>query len=363
MHRHTTGPSLSSGKFLPPLPRPLHGRRHRQRTRRRRFAGLVTLAGWREDFEKFKAEKEKTREPVEAKVLNAVLSTSSTPYSLYVPSPRGILHGVHAMVKQAWLVVLLVLTARSHAPWAIAGGVALLTILALPPRLWTPQLKRLGLLALLIFVTTAVFAGGLPPVTQSQHLPHQLEGLPPLTPADDAYSHVLFHWLFITITRRSLQLATATSCLTFATLQSASLCLTTTPAEQLAQGLKMWLSPLGLLGVPVAEISLTLLLSLRFLAVVFEEVRNLALGLAARNIQWKAMGKGAGIQVIMRMLARLFSNLTTHSEHIAVAMKARGFAGPKDHQIAMGSQQESRVAPNVLAVLALLGLVAGSLQF
>lgn len=56
-------------------------------------------------------------------------------------------------------------------------------------------------------------------MTQTQHLPHQLEGLPPLTPANEAYSHVLFHWLFITVTRRSLQLATATSCLTFATLQ------------------------------------------------------------------------------------------------------------------------------------------------
>lgn len=68
------------------------------------------------------------------------------------------------------------------------------------------------------------------------------------------------------------------------------------------------------------------------------------------------------MQVIMRMLGRLFSNLTKHSEHIAVAMKARGFAGPRDHHIAMGSQQESRVAPNLLAVLALFGLVAGSLQ-
>ena len=35
----------------------------------------------------------------------------------------------------------------------------MLTIMALPPRLWTPQLKRLGLLALIIFVTTAIFAG------------------------------------------------------------------------------------------------------------------------------------------------------------------------------------------------------------
>lgn len=50
-------------------------------------------------------------------------------------------------------------------------------------------------------------------------------------------------------------------------------------------------------GANVEEMSLTLLLSLRFLAVVFEEVRNLALGLAARNLQWKAMERGAGIQV------------------------------------------------------------------
>lgn len=59
----------------------------------------------------------------------------------------------------------------------------------------------------------------------------------------------------------------------------------------------MYLSPLRLIGVPVAEIRLTLLLSLRFLAVVFEEIRNLALGLAARNVDWRGMGKGAGIQV------------------------------------------------------------------
>ena len=61
--------------------------------------------------------------------------------------------------------------------------------------------------------------------------------------------------------------------------------------------MRTWLTPLRLVGAPVEELSLTLLLSLRFLAVVFEEVRNLALGLAARNIQWRALGSGAGLQV------------------------------------------------------------------
>ena len=71
-------------------------------------------------------------------------------------------------LSQAWLVVLLVITARSQAPYVIAGGIALLSVLALPPRLWRPQLKRLGLLALLLFVTTAIFAGQLSQVLDTQ---------------------------------------------------------------------------------------------------------------------------------------------------------------------------------------------------
>lgn len=46
---------------------------------------------------------------------------------------------------------------------SIAVGCALLTALALPPRLWKPQLRRLGLLALLLFVFTAIGSGAYPP--------------------------------------------------------------------------------------------------------------------------------------------------------------------------------------------------------
>ena len=64
-------------------------------------------------------------------------------------------------VFQAWLVVLLVVTARSQAPYVIAGGIAFLSIIALPQRLWSAQLKRLGLLCFFLFITTAIFAGRL----------------------------------------------------------------------------------------------------------------------------------------------------------------------------------------------------------
>jgi hypothetical protein len=54
--------------------------------------------------------------------------------------------------------------------------------------------------------------------------------------------------------------------------QSAHLALSTTPPEAMAASLKWYLSPLARLGLPVDEVVLTTLLSLRFMALVFEEV-------------------------------------------------------------------------------------------
>ena len=48
----------------------------------------------------------------------------------------------------------------------IVPGCAVLTMLALPPRLWRAQLARLGLLTAVMFALTAIGADGVPPVTQ-----------------------------------------------------------------------------------------------------------------------------------------------------------------------------------------------------
>ena len=64
----------------------------------------------------------------------------------------------------------------------------------------------------------------------------------------------------------------------------------------------------------------------------------------------------------MRMLGKLFSNLMRQSEHIAVAMTARGFVGPKGHKLITGSRQEVEVVPNAVAVLTLGCLIFGSFQ-
>eukprot|EP00271_Cylindrocystis_brebissonii_P015076 TRINITY_DN3703_c0_g2_i1.p1 TRINITY_DN3703_c0_g2~~TRINITY_DN3703_c0_g2_i1.p1 ORF type:complete len:180 (-),score=31.00 TRINITY_DN3703_c0_g2_i1:113-613(-) len=145
---------------------------------------------------------------------------------------------------------------------------------------------------------------------------------------------------------------------TFTFLQSSSLCLTTTSPERLAQAVQWGLRPLARVGVPVDELVLTLLLSLRFIGIVFDEVRNLAFGVAARGIQWKALQGLGTVDVLAALVGRLFENLFTHSKNIAEAMVARGYRGdPRKHGIFF--MQELSMEPHDWMVLVGLVLVVG----
>lgn len=258
---------------------------------------------------------------------------------------------------QLWLISIYVIIARS--PPVARAGVALLvavtSMFVLPRRLWTSQLKRLGLFCAFLMLMTALFSDGVPPVLQPRDPPFIIDGLPD-TPST-GYNYVIFHLFFITVTKRSINLAITAGALTFCALQSASLCLVTTPGEEMAVALRWYLTPLKILKVPVQEIALTLLLSLRFMSLVFEEVRNLALGLAARGVDWTAQGRTGSLQLVGSLSSRLFANLFHRSESIAQAMVARGFQGPERHHIYMTQINRTGILANVIALLLLAGFI------
>ena len=66
--------------------------------------------------------------------------------SSYVPAPVTFLHKVDARVKQLWLVALYLIIARAtpQLRLAIAGSIALISIIVLPPRLWKSQVRLQG---------------------------------------------------------------------------------------------------------------------------------------------------------------------------------------------------------------------------
>lgn len=304
--------------------------------------------------------KKAQQQPMESRVLQGVLDASEVPYSSYVPEPRTVLHTIDPRIKQVWVVVLLVLAAKASAlgSSAIAAGVVLLTVATQPARLWKAQLPRLLALTAFLALLTALGSDGVPPVTTPRTTAVAMDGLPAFT-AGKGYRYVIFDVFFFTVTRRSIKLAAQTSSLTFTALQSAALVLTSTPAEAVAVAMRGLLTPLRLLGVNTAEIGLTLLLSLRFMAVCFEEVRNLALGIAARGILWRRLGKGGSLKVVATLFSRLFSRLLSQSEIIGEAMIARGFKGPSDHKLYLTQQERSSPIANVLATILLAVCVVG----
>ena len=94
------------------------------------------------------------------------------------------------------------------------------------------------------------------------------------------------------------------------------------------------------------------------MSLVFEEARNLSLGTAARGINWNSLGPAGGVQILLRLGGRLFSNLMQRSDSIAQAMCARGFVGPESHRLFLTQTQSSSWTANTVAALslALLGV-------
>jgi general transcription factor 3C polypeptide 2 len=176
-----------------------------------------------------------------------------------------------------------------------------------------------------------------PPLTQARLPGGALEALPALH-ADGGYAYVLFHVGPLHATRRGVALAASASAVTFSLLHSAHLCLCTTTPEALAAGLSWLLAParaLPPLRRAADEAVLTLLLAMRFCALVFEQGRNLALGLAMRGVDWGALGPLGTLDTLLALTGRLLGDLFATAALVADAMRARGYVGPQQAQAAL----------------------------
>jgi len=126
------------------------------------------------------------------------------------------------------------------------------------------------------------------------------------------------------INRRSAELALKSSSLVFTVVHSVNLMLLTTPPEDLMWTIRWFLSPLAFFGLPIDRISFQLLLSLRFLPLVQEELQNLLRSLVGRAINFKKLGLKASIGLFLSVGERLLANILLRAEQGADAIVARG---------------------------------------
>jgi energy-coupling factor transport system permease protein len=287
----------------------------------------------------------------------------SLPIGSYLEQPVTWLHKVDPRVKLAWLMTFLLAPVLGNPWWriALAGSLILLTIVAgIPVRVWWKQISWLLLLCIFLFLFSSVAPDALgvahqprtPSFCPSTEISEKPQNNPdpsaPLSaspacasPLPDAssYRYVYFDqpkFAFIprlTVTRRSLDIAVKVSTLIFTLIYSTSLYLLTTAPEEITTGLEKLMSPLGRLNVPIAEITLTLTLALRFIPLVLEEVQNLVRSIRTRAINWKKLGLRRSTQLWLIVSEKLLENLLLRAEQIATAMDVRGFTSPNEHKV------------------------------
>ncbi|CAL1396992.1 unnamed protein product [Linum trigynum] len=296
------------------------------------------------------------------KIFRLIAGATASPIAQYISSPTTFLHSVDPRIKLIWLLALVVLPARSHIVmrFGLVAYLAALSIIVLPRNVWMDQLGRVSLLSGILFLMLGFGSDSVPPLVQLRTPPASVTGLPNLPQSLQGYSYLILKLGPLQFTRKGLSVASTAACLTFTIFQSASLCLATTTPEQLASALRWFLLPLRYLGVPVAEMTLTLMLSLRFINLVFDEVRNVALGIVSRRINWKLLTVMETIEILASYIRRIFKNIFSHAEQISQAMIVRGFRGDSNaHKIYFLSDSSLGMA-DFISLLFLVGVASGA---
>jgi energy-coupling factor transport system permease protein len=275
------------------------------------------------------------------------------PLGIYLESPYTWIHRLDPRLKLGWLLSILLSPILATNIWRIlvVVGLILLTLLSqIPFRVWSRQLALVLFFGGITFVLTSATPDGLGIASQVQRQEAAVVGYG-LSGSQDPYFQSLQHswipspppteyryelgstpknWIIgpFIVTRRSFSLAVRVSTLIFTLLYSTNLFLLTTPPEEIAEALERLLRPLKSLKVPVSEIILTLTLALRFLPLVLEEVQNLLQAVRTRDIRWQTLKLRGAIHTGLALVERLLENILLRAEQTAIAMQARGYAGP-----------------------------------
>ncbi len=104
----------------------------------------------------------------------------------------------------------------------------------------------------------------------------------------------------------------------------ASLLLTalSTPAE-LSEALRRLLSPLGCLGLPVRDFTMSLSIALRFMPLLSEELRAVRAAQASRGAAFEGAGLVRRLRAYGGLMVPLFVGLFRRADRLASAMEAR----------------------------------------
>ena len=142
---------------------------------------------------------------------------------------------------------------------------------------------------------------------------------------DTSQSQLILEWKFIKISEAGFKRGIF-FCLRLILVVIASALLTlTTSSVQITYAVERILKPLQLFKFPVAEFSLMISISLRFIPVLMEEFQKLLMAQTARGASLKQGSIKKRLSCFTSLLIPLFNAAFDRADQLAIAMEVRGF--------------------------------------
>ena len=243
------------------------------------------------------------------------------PIGQYVAGEAGWLRSIDPRLKLAWVLMFLLTPVLAEISWRI-GLVLILVVITfcsgLPLRTWWRSLLLLCLLAISVGLLAMLLPTSDSFTALSLRSPYELRDINLASP-----SWEIFSFGPLNIDRRSAELGIKTSTLIFTVIHSVNLMLITTSPENLVWALRWFLQPLAFLKLPLDKLSFQLLLALRFLPLVQEELQNLLRSIATRNVNFRKLGFKSALDLILSVGERLLANILLRAEQGADSLLSR----------------------------------------
>ena len=253
------------------------------------------------------------------------------PIGQYVSGKSSWIRSIDPRIKLSWILWFLLSPILANSIWRISTVFVLLIITffsLLPLRIWWRSLVFLLVFSLFVGFLSIVLPASEISNELTIRAPDEIPGASVLTKSWEIFRLGPINFLGISVgpfivDRRSAELGIKTSTLIFTVIHSVNLMLITTPPEDLVWAIKWFFAPLTFLGVPMDKLSFQLLLALRFLPLVQEELQNLFRSIGVRSIEFRKLGFKNSLSLFVTLGERLLSNILLRAEQGADSLMSR----------------------------------------
>ena len=235
----------------------------------------------------------------------------------YVYGNRSWLRIIDSRIKIIIVMIFLITPIWAGPIWrlSVVGCLLLITFLSLlPSRVWWRSLLFLSCFSLLIGFISTLASSDIQSIDGNLRNPDELQVL--------VESYKKWNILEIPIQKiwfmnfgpfnlsiKAFELGIKTSTLIFTVIHSVNLMLLTTLQEDIVWGLSWFMYPLKKIGLPISKWLFQLLIALRFIPLVQEELQNIFKSVSVRSINFRNLGFKKSFNILLIFVERLFQNI------------------------------------------------------